>query len=344
MTERVWAAGAATGIGSLPGTDAREAAEVVLGELPQFPYLPELPGRGVGADLLGRSAALLVDLAVEVVPTGYRVTARPGHHHRRATDLLRWDVDGLDEAVDNAGRPPVVKTQVAGPWTLAAGIELASGHRVLTDRGAVREFSESLLEGLRAHVAELTARTGAPVVVQFDEPSLPSVLAGALPTPSGYGTVPSVPEPEARDLLSTMIQGAGAITGQPVIVHCCAARPPISLLRSAGAGGIAIDATLLSGAPSAVLDEVGEAWDSGVAFLLGLVPSTDPGKPVSLREIAEPALGLVDRLGFPRTLLAERGVPTTTCGLAGATGAWVRRALELSRELGRAFLEPPETW
>jgi methionine synthase II (cobalamin-independent) len=238
----------------------------------------------------------------------------------------------------------VIKTQLAGPWTLAADIELPRGHRVLTDKGALRDFAASLLDGLAEHVADLSSRTGAPVVVQFDEPSLPAVLEGSLSTPSGYGTVSAVPEPEARNLLATVIDGAARITGQPVIVHCCAPHPPLSLLRGAGAGAIAFDLTLLRGASAAMLDEIGETWDSGTALLLGLVPSTDPGVPVTLKDLASPALKLVDRLGFPRTILTERAVPTPTCGLAGATPEWVRQALKLTRDLGQAFQEPPDSW
>ncbi|MFC4000560.1 methionine synthase [Prauserella oleivorans] len=345
MTEQAWPHGAGTGIGSMPGTDAAEAAAIVFGELPEFPHLPELPARGVGADVIGRTAALLVDLAVEVVPSGYRVAARPGRDHRRAVDLMRWDIDAFSDAADRAGaRPPAVKTQLAGPWTLAAGVELARGHRVLTDHGATRDFASSLLEGLAAHVSELAERTGAGIVVQLDEPTLPDVLAGALPTPSGYGTVDAVPEPEARDLLATVVAGAEKVTGNPVIVHCCARRPPVSLLRSAGAGALALDATLLDGAPGSLLDEIGEAWDGGTELVLGLVPTEAPATPVTLREVAGPALRLVDRLGFNRSILAERAVPTPACGLAGATGEWMRRALSLTRDLGKAFVEPPEGW
>ncbi|MBK1786896.1 methionine synthase [Prauserella cavernicola] len=345
VTEQVWPHGVGTGIGSMPGSDPAEAATIILGELPEFPHLPELPGRGLGADVVGRSAALLVDLAVEVVPSGYRVTARQGAHHRRARDLLRWDVDAFADAADQAGaRPSVVKTQVAGPWTLAAGIELARGHRVLTDHGATRDFAESLLEGLAGHVSELSQRTGAGVVVQLDEPSLPTVLAGAIPTPSGYGTVPAVAAPEARELLATVVAGAEKLTGNPVVVHCCAPRPPVALLRSTGAGALALDGTLFDGAPGSLLDELGEAWDAGTELVLGLVPAEAPPAPPSLLDVAGPALRLVDRLGFNRSILAERAVPTPTCGLAGATGEWVRRALSLTRDLGKAFLEPPQGW
>jgi methionine synthase II (cobalamin-independent) len=324
----------------MPGTDAAEAARTVVGELPDLPYLPELPARGVGADLIGRTAAVLVDLPVEVVPSGYRVTAHPGMDQRRAVDLLARDLDTLQDVVDGR-RPALVKIQVAGPWTLAAGVELARGHRVLTDSGALREFASSLSEGLARHVADVAARTGAGVVVQLDEPTLPAVLAGRLSTPSGYGSVAAVEEPDARDLLAAVIEAARAASGQPVVVHCCADRPPVGLLRSAGADVISLDATLLADTPS---DELGETWDAGVTLMLGLVPALEPPSQVTLLDVATPALRLVDRLGFNRSVLADRAIPTPTCGLAGASAAWARRALTLVGELGKAFVEPPESW
>lgn len=340
-----WPAGAATGIGSMPGTDPLEAANIVLGELPGFPHIPELPARGVGADLIGRTTSLLVDLAVEVRPSGYRVTARPGRDHRRGVDLLHRDVDALDEMAERAGTPPsVLKVQLAGPWTLAAGVELPRGHRVLSDHGAVREFAESMIEGLAAHVDEVARRTGASVVVQFDEPSLPTVLAGAVPTPSGYDTIPAVPGPEASELLRRVITAARDATGRPVLVHSCASRPPVRLLREAGADGVSLDATLLEGTPAAFTDQLGEAWDEGTVLLLGLVPGTEPAGTLGLRQAADPALRLADRLGFGRSILAERAVATPCCGLAGASASWMRRALSLTRDLGRAFAEPPEDW
>jgi hypothetical protein len=291
--------------------------------------------------MIGRTAALLVDLAVELVPSGYRVTARPGSDHRRGVDLLRTDLDALEEAVDSAGaRPEVVKVQAAGPWTLAAEVELYRGHKVLTDPGALREFTASLAEGLRVHVTEVSRRLGTKVVVQLDEPGLPAVLAGSVPTPSGYGTVPAVPESVAAELLRSVLDALPV----PRIVHCCAPRPPLALLRDAGADALAVDAELLAGAPRATVDALGEAWDSGASVLLGLVPTMEPVVALTLAGLARPALDLVDRLGFDRGVLAQRCVPTPSCGLAGATPGWVLRALTLARELGQAFLDPPDSW
>jgi methionine synthase II (cobalamin-independent) len=345
--ELLWGPGTATAVGSMPGTDPLEAVRVVAGELPLLPHLPELPARGVGADLFGRTAAVLLDLPVEVVPSGYRVAAHPGMDQRRAEDLLRFDLDALQQVLDVPGAAPAaVKVQLAGPWSLSAGIELPRGHRVLTDRGALHEFTESLSEGLTRHVAEVAARTGAPVVVQLDEPSLPTILAGRLPTPSGFGTVAAVPVPDATEVLGTVIEAAAKATGHPVIVHCCAAAPPLRLFTDAGAGALSFDVGLVAGetAPAGVWDTLGELWESGTTLFLGLVPTSEPARPLALREAAGPALRLADRLGFDRSWLAERAVPTPACGLAGAKPAWARRALTLTRELAAAFVEPPEAW
>ena len=51
----------------------------VAGELPVLTALPELPARGVGADMIGRTAGLLVDIAVEVA-----AVRLPGHREGRA--------------------------------------------------------------------------------------------------------------------------------------------------------------------------------------------------------------------------------------------------------------------
>ena len=125
---------AATGVGSWPGSTPREAAEIVIGELHRLPHLVELPDRGVGADLIGRAGGLLVDIAIDTVTRGYRIASRPGAVMRRARSLLEEDVDALEEAWETAGGSErVVKVQAPGPITLAAQLELANGHRAITE-------------------------------------------------------------------------------------------------------------------------------------------------------------------------------------------------------------------
>lgn len=71
-----WAAGSATGVGSMPGTESAQACREVFDELPDLPFLPELPGRGQGADMIGRTAALLVDMPVQAVTHGWKLAGQ----------------------------------------------------------------------------------------------------------------------------------------------------------------------------------------------------------------------------------------------------------------------------
>lgn len=327
---RPWAPGAVTGIGSLPGTDPVEAARLVFGELPELPHLAELPARGPGADLIGRSAALLVDLPVEIVPSGWRLAAHRGRDQRRAEDYLAHDLDALHEQAEGYRGP--LKLQLAGPWTLAAGLELPSGHRLITDSGAVRDLAESLAEGLRTHVADVRRRVpGAELVVQLDEPSLPVVLAGRVPTPSGWGGVAPVSAGDARTTLRAVLDAAPE-GGR--VVHCCAGPAPIGLLREAGADAVAVDLALLG---TGDYDALGAAVDAGVSLWLGVVPGTDA--PITLDDVRGPIRRLWRELGFAEAQLAGAVVATPACGLAGASAAYARRALSLLRDAGRALRE-----
>ena len=320
----------ATGIGSWPGTDPREAARTVLGLLPDLPFLPELPARGPHADLGGRSTALLAGLPVDLQPTGWRLVGRPSRDGRRAADLLARDLDALEEAAAD-GPPPALKVACAGPWTLASLMELPRGERVLADPAAVDDLAQSLAEGLRLHLEDLGRRLpGTRLVLQLDEPSLPLVLAGRVPTASGFGALRAPEASRAVEVLRTVL----GVAPDPV-VHCCAPAPPLALLRRSGASALSLDATLLTPRDD---DAVGEAVDAGAGLLLGLVPSVDD-RLADLAATAAPATRLWRRLGFGADRLATTVVVTPTCGLAGASPAGARRALQACVELARRLPE-----
>lgn len=321
-------AATATGVGSMPGTEPGEAVRVVLGELETLPALPELPARGPWADLTGRSTALLADLHVDLQPSGWRITARSSRDAQRARDLLARDLDALQET---GVSPPTLKVACAGPWTLAATVELSRGDRLLADAGAVKDLTQSLAEGLRQHLSDLRARFPSTTpVLQLDEPALPGVLAGGIPTASGFGRLRAPDRQTARDRLAEVL----AVTSQTV-VHCCAPRPPTALLVDAGAGGLSFDAGLLTPRDD---DELGSAVEAGCALLLGLVSSVDSDL-TDLDALLAPATALWQRLGFADEALAATVLPTPSCGLAGASPAYATLALRTCVELARRMGE-----
>src|SRR5262249_47726073 len=91
-----WPAASATGVGSMPGTDPREAMAVVIGERPDLHHRPELPARGPGADMIGRTVDLLVDMPAQTTPRGWRLAAKPGRDASRAASFLSADLDVME--------------------------------------------------------------------------------------------------------------------------------------------------------------------------------------------------------------------------------------------------------
>jgi methionine synthase II (cobalamin-independent) len=325
----------ATGIGSWPGSSPRAAAAVIVGELGSLPYLPELPARGIGADLIGRAGALLVDLAIDTVPRGYRITARPGAVTRRAISLLDEDLDALEEAWEKAGAGQRrVKVQAPGPVTLAAQLELPNGHRAITDAGAVRDLTASLAEGVAVHSAEVARRLGTTVLVQFDEPLLPAALAGRLAGASTLNTVHPIDESRASGLLDECAERVGG----EVLVHCCAADVPWKLLQRSAIAAVSVDPMILD---ERGLDGLGEFLDAGRTVVLGLVASSAPQRPPSFEQVSASAAAITDRLGFPRAVFAERIGISPSCGLAGADEAWARSATGLCQKAGEALEGDP---
>ncbi|KQY09932.1 methionine synthase [Mycobacterium sp. Root135] len=328
---------AATGIGSWPGTTARQAAEVVVGELHTLTHLVELPARGVGADLIGRSGALLVDVGIDTVPRGYRLAPGRSSALRRAVSLLDEDVDALEEAWERAGLrggSRTVKVQAPGPITLAAHLELPNGHRAITDRGAVRDLAASLAEGIALHRSELARRLDVPVVVQLDEPTLPAALAGRLTGVTSFSPVHPVDEAVAQSLLDGCVERIGG----DVALHCCAPDLPWKMLQRSGLAAISVDVGTLTAAD---LDGIGEFVESGRVVMLGVIPVQAPDRPTSPQAVAKAAASITDRLGFSREVLRDRTGVTPACGLAGATEEWARTAVELAQKVADEIDQDP---
>jgi len=322
----------ATGVGSHPGEDQQafdEALRVVLGELSDLPYLPEVPGRGAPAGITGRTLAVLSGLAADLQPAGWRLTDAPGIDQRRAVSLLSQDLDALEEQTQ--GYQGRLKVQVAGPWTLAATVERPRGDRVLADFGARRELAQALAEGLRGHVADVRKRLpGAEVIVQVDEPALPAVLAGSVPTASGLHRHRSVDPPGASAALEWVFAAVSESGGTP-IAHCCARDVPVGLLTGAGAAGVSVDLDALD---AERYDDLAGLLEAQRPVHLGVVPTAAPARAPSERSVTERVLRLLEMLGLdPDT--ASSLVLTPACGLAGAGEAWSRQALRLVHTVAR---------
>lgn len=295
------AAATVTGIGSVPGTLVADWPARIADQLPDLPHVPELPQRGPGADMIGRTLGLLSEISPDfraaTTVTGWELTPAE-RDMRRARALLREDLDAVEQ--DWQGHTGPAKQQLAGPYTIAAAVE-RKGRRLLADPGVVRDLVAAWVEMVAVHRSDLARRVPAAWVVQMDEPSLPAVVAGAVSTVSGLGVYP--PLDVDLDL------GAD-------LIHCCAPGLPWSRLH--GAGGLLFDLALHDQADDEALAQL-----STDGTILGFGVSPVPG---SVRSV----LDFFDRTGLaPQPMLI-----TPPCGVVGDYRPWREFAADLTDRLG----------
>jgi methionine synthase II (cobalamin-independent) len=301
-----------------------------------LPFLPELPARGTSASMVGRTLGLVGDLGVDLQPAGWRLTDAPSADQRRARSLLAQDLDTVEEL--SQGRAEVLKVQVVGPWTLAAHVERPRGDKVVGDHGARRDLAQALAESVRQHVADVRRRLGgeASVVVQLDEPALPTVLAGGVPTASGFSRHRSVTAADAAQALDWLDEAAVS-AGATTLLHCCAPEVPVAMLRETSIPALSFDLALVT---RSQYEDLAEWVDAGRALWPGAVPAVDPvGTPPGEVELTNRVLGWWSALGFSEAETVPATVVTPACGLAGASPGWARTALSLAERVARNLSE-----
>lgn len=301
----------ATGIGSLPGVEFGESLRVVFDRFPEFPHLPELPERGVSAGMIGRTLGVIDHLGFDLQPAGWRLTDAPGRDQRRAASLLAQDLDVLEEL--GQGYVGEFKAQLVGPWTLAALVERPRGDKLIADLGARQELAQALAEAVGDHLVDLARRLpGASITLQIDEPLLPAVLAGEIPTASGFQRHRQVDPQSASQALSWVYDAIRSSGAQP-LTHSCAADVPIRLLAEIGSA-VSVDPQVLA---AARFEELAQCLDLGRRVFLGVAPTPcpTPWHPGDLIQRTKRFLGL---LGFDPAEVADYLLLTPACGLSGS--------------------------
>lgn len=307
-----------SGLGSLPGTDVVGGVRLALADV-DLPWLPEFPARGPWAGMIGRSLGMAEGLGATLLAGEWHLADVPGLDQRRARATLRDDLEVCEENAQ--GFTGSLRLTTAGPWTLAAATLLPRGGRVLGDRVARRDLAQALAAGVGEVRGELARRLpGVTVTLQVDEPSLPAVLAGSVPTEGGYFRHRAVGTEEAVTLLT----GLGGD-----VLHCCAPGLDVELAigpHGAGFDAVALDARLIGRADG---ERLGPLLEGGKQLWLGLADASTGVAPTADRLTAD-ALAVLRPLELG-PVLREAIVLTPSCGLASWPVAQVPRVFAALR-------------
>lgn len=325
------------GTGPWPGTDPLEAQQAVLGDLGDpsdgvegLPWTVRLTERGPYGTLAAHALGLLVDLPAELGPHGWRLADRAGADAARLDAARRADLDALAIAAHGWDGPLVVP--VAGPLTLAASVYLARGDRAVGDGGAVAELVDSLAAGVVEHLAAVRRSVpGARPTVLLHEPLLAQVVAGVLPSFSGYARLRAVPAPVASEHLARAVAVLRAGGAGRVVLHVGAGVVAAGAARGAGADALGLD---VAGLDERGWETVAESVEGGLALWASVPqPATSQCAGPDVRGVADAVLRGWERVGLGRAglrdvaLLAPVGPAVPRAGVAVVDPAAARDTL-----------------
>ena len=306
---------AAYGLGELPGTSITEAADIIQSEIGDLLHLPQLPSRGLGADAIGRSVGLIDALTVARGARSWVLSARPSRLTHRTRDYLSMDLDTCEEVWGTS--QDHIKIQVVGPWTLGARIELPNGHRVLTDRGAMRDLTGALILGIQEHAADVSRRFRAQVSVQIDEPDLVAIAAGRLEGTSTFDTIRAVNAADITEHLSGVFDAVRGEGIEHTYLNLTGQTPLWEVARGAGAETVQVTLDRVTG--NEQLDGFGETITGGVRIGLGITGPEDrvDERLEAPRVRAVEVARFFDHLGVDRAHLVDRVDVHPKAGLGG---------------------------
>jgi hypothetical protein len=304
------AAGAVTGIGSLPLLSIASAVRSVAEFSPEVPFWPQLPQLSQQESIVGQGLGIVENL-IEPRNKSYGYQVKEGQLdsvleilHRSSGELRPANAAGFgafEEALRSGlfSSAVAVKGQIEGPITLSA-------YLFYKDRPFLGD--PALFSAVAFHVSQIIdwqidrlKFAGLPVLLFVDEPAL------CLDAP----VTKTVPEQQRLETLAATLEGVrgrGAYAG----LHCCAARPFERMCR--------VQPDIISFDAHEGLDSFFADWHAldfmqqGGTVAYGIVPTRPGVNAVDSASIFVRWLKAASLAGDPRKF-AQRAMITATCGL-----------------------------
>jgi hypothetical protein len=324
------AAGAVTGIGSLPLTSATSAVRSVAGFSPEIPFWPQLPQLSERESIVGQGLGIVGNL-IEPRKEGYGYRVKEGCLdsvleilHRSSGELTPVNAAGFgafEEALSSGlfGSALAVKGQIEGPITLSAYL-FHKGRPFLSD--------PQLFAAIAFHVSQIIGwqierlkSAGLPVLLFVDEPAL------CLDTPVANG----VSEEQRLNALAATLEDA-RVRGAYAGLHCCAARPFERMCR--------VQPDIISFDAHEGLDLFFADWHAvnfmqqGGTVAYGIVPTRPGVNAVDSASIFVRWLKAASLAGDPQKF-AQRAMITATCGLGLLDPAAVAESFSVAHSVSK---------
>ncbi|PIF01165.1 MAG: hypothetical protein CR979_02260, partial [Propionibacterium sp.] len=212
-----------------------------------------------------------------------------------------------------------IKVAICGPWTLAALLGRSRGDVALADSGARRDICQALAVGISTLFDDLSKRL--PKVnfrLQIDEPMLPMVLAGEIPTASGYRRIPKIDTSEVVVGFSDMAAGA--------ILHCCAPANLWAIAEQAGFTGLHLN---IFECDNETFDGLATWLETEHEVVLGILDSSALNQLPNTASLTRESLAIINKLEMAPQLITDQVLLSPVCGLANWQISSARKAMRI---------------
>lgn len=334
--------GMATAIGSLPHLDPEAACDVVLENLPEIPFWPQLPGtdfrEGMEVQYVEGLPCTRLDVGKRLMSfeTGGEITAE------LETFYENYLADNLDHFAISPGfsrglyamekrlrekrtsRLRYFKNQVTGPITLGLG-------RVDEHKRAV--YYNEIFRDVVVKSTEMKARW---LLRRFRHLECPQICFIDEPILSAFGssTYVSVQREDVVKHLGAVIEAVHKEKGLAG-VHCCG-NTEWTILVDAGVDIISFDAYQYGETIAYYPTEIKAFLERGGTLAWGIVPSSEAvikESPESLVRRLDEGMNNLAGKGIGIDLIRERLLVTPSCGTGSLTPELAERIFKTLREV-----------
>jgi methionine synthase II (cobalamin-independent) len=313
--------GLATGIGSLPLTDAQIAVDLILRFVPALPFWPQLPKNNLREGMLAQFSENLPGLKFDAGDLHFiaqdkekelelfydRFIAQDLEYFKISPDFARG-LHVFYQRLNGADLSAVefIKCQVTGPFTFCSGITDAQGKIILHDEVLMQAMVKCL--GMKAlWQLEYFKKFGKKMIMFFDEPYLTGVG-------SAYTSVTRQDVIDVYSELADTLKSQGSLIG----IHCCGNTDWSMLTDAAGIDIINFDAFNFQERFVLYADNLNRFLKRGGIICWGIVPTNEfntDQTPKLLAQKIKLGLDILEKKGIDRQLLLERLLISPACGL-----------------------------
>jgi hypothetical protein len=318
--------GLATGIGSLPLTDAESAVNLIMRYLPDIPFWPQLPKADWRQGMLTQFSENLPGLKINGSDLVFIAQDQEKELELFYDRFIEQDLEYFKISPDFASGLYVfcqrlskldlsgvkfIKCQVTGPFTFCSGITDSEGKTILQDEVLMQAMVKGL--GMKAlWQLEYFKKFGKKMIMFFDEPYLTGV--GSAYTPVNRNEVIDV-----YSELADTLKSQGSLIG----IHCCGNTDWSMLTDASGIDIINFDAFNFQERFVLYADNLNRFLKKGGIICWGIVPTQEfsaDQDPEFLAQKIKFGLNALIKKGIDRQLLLERLLISPACGL-GALNA-----------------------